>query len=227
MKKKKSNSKQGHNVHSDIVQEITELNSQVNTTVGRNVVNMVKPYTKSSNKLGSVIIISFIIVLIAILIVLIFVDSKKIVAQSPNNDPEKTILEKSYESLKFKEDTTMKKLTCSKKIPNDNAGIQEHETLIYYFAEDKVEIYIYHTDIVLTDEYIEYYDKIYNEYEKTLKNEYNYDNVDTDITRFDNEMLVTVITYKNKDGNKKLGIKPFLSYNDAKIATINDGYICE
>ena len=40
-------------------------------------------------------------------------------------------------------------------------------------------------------------------------------------------MLVTIITYAKKEGPRKLGIQPFLNYEDAKMSTTNNGYICE
>lgn len=227
MSKNKSNCKQGDNVYSDRVGSITEPNVKVNADMGMNGISMVKHHIKGSNKFGGIIMILLIVIFIIVLTLLIFYDSKKDTTIISSNDTDKTIFEEAYENLKFEEDASLTKLSCSKRIPKENAGIEERETLIYYFSKENTEISIYHIDIVLSDEYMDYYDKIYNEYDKLLKNDYNYDNVDTNITRWDNEILVTVITYAKKNGNKLIGIKPFLSYEDAKVTTINDGYICE
>ncbi len=227
MSKKDINSKYGHNVPSNIVRTITDSSDQDNFNIGTNVVSVAKNHSKGGNKVGSIIILLFIIITIVSLIILICLDCKKDESSNLSTNTNKTIYEEAYENMNFREDPSLKKLSCSKKIPNDNVAIQEQETLVYYFFEENIEISIYHTDISLSNEYNDYFDKIYNEHEKSLKTDYDYDNVDTNITRRDNEMLITVITYAKRDGKKKLGIKPFLSYDDAKVAAINDGYICE
>lgn len=226
MKKNQINSQESRDVQSDIVRKIVNSNPKVNSNVGTNIVSIVSNrYTKRKNKLGNIIVLSFIIGVIIVLIGFISLESKKGIIDDSQVD--KTIFEEAYETIGFKEDSILKKLSCTKKISNDNSGIEEQETLIYYFSEENAEIFIYHTNIILSDEYMDYYDKMYNEYETSLKNDYDYDNVDTNITRRNNEMLVTVITYAKKSGTKKLGIQPFLNYEDAKTSTANKGYICE
>lgn len=226
MKKSKINSQESRNVQSDIVKKIVNPNSKVNANVGTNIVSISSDnHTKRKNKVGSIIILAFIIIVIIVLAILIFLESKKDLIDDTIID--KTIFEEAYENMGFEENSSLKKLSCTKKISHDNSGIQEQETLIYYFSEEDVEISIYHTNINLSDEYMDYYDKMYNEYVTSLKKDYNYDNVDTDITRRNNEMLVTIITYAKKEGPRKLGIQPFLNYEDAKMSTTNNGYICE
>ena len=226
MKKNQINSQESRNVQSDIVKKIVNSNSKVNANVGTNVVSIADNHNiKSKNNIGNIIILSSIIAIIVILMVLIFSENKKDITDDTVRD--KTIFEEAYESIGFEEDLSMKKLSCTRKIPHDNSEIQEQETLIYYFSEDDIEISVYHTNISLSDEYMDYYDKIYNEYVTSLKNDYNYENVDTNIIRRNNQMLVTIITYAKKGENKKLGIQPYLNYEDAKMSTMSNGYICD
>lgn len=227
--KKNSPEKKSKAVESSLVSQIVNTNMQPNNVGGVNSTKIENKYgeffTMDDNKkvvIGSVVAI--ILIVLVILIIFLMGFFKKDKEQEPGS---KTLYEEAYEQLSFEENTKLKKLTCKKTTTEESMEVNEEETRIYYFDHDEVDAMIFHNDIVLSENYIDYYETMVKEYQKSLKEDYQYDNVKTNIIEKDNEMLITIIADNKKETENKLGAPNFVNYEDAKMTMIDSGYTCK
>lgn len=225
MKYNDTHSKENKNISSSIVSNLIN-----DTNVGAKVTTGIT--NKYSKKIGTtkdnrkvIICASVAILLVIIILVVVLLLGRK---GPKSKDKESTsIFDIAYDTMGFKEDKSLKKLYCSKEVSSeDNKEVIDNDIQIYYFKGDDIQTVIYHNDISLTDNYMDYYDTMYKEYDKSLEQNYNYDNVDTNLTKGTNRMLVTIIIYGDRTGDNVLGLPNFVNYDDAKKASIDDGYTC-
>lgn len=215
-----------HNVKSDIIENLVQ-NGNIDQVGARQTTNATSKFFRNLNNQGDnkVMIIAF-LAIILVIVILIFAIVKSN-SNKKDTKENKSLYDIAYETMGFKENSKLKKLYCSKKTTNEEDEVQEEEIRIYYFDGDEVDTVIYHNDINLSDDYMDYYDTMYDEYDKSLANDYKYDNVDTNITKGENRLLITVIAYNKREGEKKLGVPKFVNYEDAKKTTIDSGYNCK
>ncbi len=230
MKKKKrgTNSKYSKKIYSDMVSKVLgvlNLSNILNakeTIFARNKLLTKKEATKKDKLilLGAILLC----VLVVIIIVIIVMPKKK---KEEKIEEKESIYELTYKDMNFKENKSLRKLECHKSVISENSDLKQEEIKIYYFDEDEIDTYIYHIDIKVTDDYMDYYDAMYKTYDESLKNDYAFDNVDTNLTKGDNELLITVINYNKKEGLKKLSPEAFVNYEDAEKSITDSGYICK
>lgn len=179
------------------------------------------------NKKNTKIIYIIVLILVVVLVgVVYFIFTKK--TEKDNNVPvENTIFTSAYKKLDFKEDKKLKRLYCSKTNTNEQSQVNDTEYSILYFDDNnEIQTYLFHDYIKLTDEYMNFYDEMYDNYKESLDNDYKYSNVVTDITKGEKEILVTVLTKKSDDKNT-LGLPNYVSYEAAKQEKISEGFTCD
>lgn len=226
MKNKKINAFISKLAKSELVSKITggSLNSQTAATES-NGMNSIFNFNKKTTKDKIVLALGVVMILIvvAVLVYFLFFNKKK---EEVSND-NKTLYDIAYETMGFKENTKLQKLYCSKKSSESGEQVNGVETVIYYFNDDEVETSIQHLDIKIKDEYMDYFDSMYKSYDESLTNDYKYDNVDTNLTKGDKELLTTVIIYNSKKVENKLSVANVTNYDDAKKTYVDAGFSCK
>ncbi len=229
MSRTKTNIKKYKDVKSNIVSSIIKENSE-NYNVGAveksNITSKVMNFTPKNKNDQKVVTIACVVigVVIVFLAVSLIIRGRK--NEKPNTETE-SLYDIAYKEMKFKEQDNLKKLTCSKTTTEEGTEIKEEEKNIYYFDGNEIDTIIYHTDITVSDAYMDYYDDMYNAYSKSLETDYKYDNVDTNLTKGKNRLLVTIITYNKREGQNKLGTPSFVNYEDARKSSVDNGYSCD
>lgn len=228
MKKRGTNSKTSRSVYSDTVNKIMGIFNLSNilnakeTMFAKNKLLSKKEATKK-DKMIMLGAIGICLILVIVIIIVVIPKNKKVAPE----EKKKTIYELTYKDMKFEENKSLRKLECHKNVINENSDLSQEEIKIYYFNEDVIDTYIYHIDIKVTDEYMDYYDAMYKTYDESLKRDYSYDNVDTNLTKGDKELLITVINYNSREGENKLSPEAFINYEDAEKSITDSGYICK
>ena len=200
-------------------------NQQVGAANGGNYANKVLINNGKNNK-KVIWIAAGLVLLILVVVEIILIVTKK------DDDSSKTIKDETlydiaYNTMNFKEDKDLTKVDCLRKNKNSGDNVIEEDRRIVYFKGNNIETVIDHRDIKLSGDYESYFDTMYKEYEDSLKNDYKYDNVDTNITKGENELLTTIIIYNKGNGEKKLGFPEYVSVEDAKKTMIDGGYSCK
>ncbi len=221
--------KEEKEINSPIVSSL--VGSEVTSKIGaKESIGLKSKYYNIFNNRGknkNVIIVSTLLIVVIIVFVVLFLFFKLNNKHKVKTDDTLSIYEKAYASLNFKENTDLTKLSCSKDIlMNTNSQVKEEDSIIYYFDNEKVDTIIYHNYITISDDYMDYYNTMYNEYDKSLKADFHYDNVGTNVIKDGNSMLVTVIIYSSKEGANKLNVPNFTGYENAKKEALDGGYQC-
>jgi len=171
---------------------------------------------KEKNKLIIIIVIA--ILLICGVILYIIKNNKK---EYVKDD----IYERAYDNIGFKEDTSLSKVHCYKNISN-GSEVEDKKTIIYYYNKSNLVTYIIHNEITLSDEYMDYYDEMYNAHKESLEKNYNYRNVRINIEKDKNKILDTVIVTKSTVENM-YSMPKIYSVNDAKKIANSNGFTCK
>lgn len=166
--------------------------------------------------------IIIIIIVIALISGIIFLFSLKNKPKEKNKD---NIYERAYSDLGFKEDESLKKLYCVLDVSN-GTEVKNKKTIIYYFNNNELVTHIIHNDVILSDEYMDYYDEMYDAHLKSLEKDYNYKNVRVNIEKDDNEILDTIIITKSS-GEKMLNMPDLDGLEEAKKLANSRGYSCK
>ncbi len=209
-------------IESDVVKSLIDVNAinNVGTTSSNSMFNKYLNKIKCNKK---VLIGGIILIVIVIIIGFLLLNNKKKVEE----EKKLTIYEEAYKNMEFNENKDLKKLKCSKKTTGEDLEIQEEETKVYYFNGNEIDTYILHNYVSLSEEYEDYFSTMYNEYKKSITNDYKYDNVKTGLTDRERELLITVIVDNKSTSENKLGTPAFINYEDAKKSLIDNGYVCE
>ena len=136
------------------------------------------------------------------------------------------LYKEAYNNLTFKEDNKLDKLYCSKDLTENTQEIKSKEVIIYYFDNNEMKTYIYHKEISLSDEYMDYFDETIKQHKNSLSNDYPYPNVKSNIVSNGNKILVTVITNKSDDNNAA-GLPIYINYEAAKQSLEDNNYECK
>lgn len=223
-----NNKNSNQKVVSSIVSNIVQANAEDEVGAYKTVGTKSKFYNqlKRDKKKKIIFIISALIIVVVIVLLAVFLANKKGKNSEISNTADDTLYDKAYKELKFTEDKNLKKLTCSRDI-TETKEVTEKDSRIFYFDDSDIKTVIYHTDVNLSDNYMDYYDTMYNEHKKSLDEDYNYPNVDTNIMKDTNRMLITIIIHNDEPGEDKLGVPVYANYDDARKTLVESGYICK
>lgn len=226
--KKGTNSKFSKSTYSETVNRILgvfSLSQILNAKEAIFAKNKLLSKREATKKDKNILLIATIIcILIALIIVIIVIPKDKKKKETPKKE---SIYELTYRDMKFEENKSLKKLECHKSVASENSDLKQEEIKIYYFDEDVIDTYIYHIDIKVTDNYMDYYEAMYKTYDESLKKDYSFDNVDTNLTKGNNELLITVINYNKREVENKLNPEAFINYSDAEKSITDSGYVCK
>ena len=211
------------NIESDIVKSLlSDEDNEIGTNFYTDTESIIISNNKKSDiiKTISIIVLSCMIVILAILIYFKYSEPKSKKVKS------KDLYQEAYNYLKFKEDSKLNKLYCTKEITENTNEVSSKETTIYYFNGSEILTSIYHKEISLSSNYEDYFDEMKKNYEQSLEQDYQYPNVKKNIMSGENKILVTVITEKSEEENS-LGLPIYVNYDDAKQALKDAEYICK
>lgn len=183
---------------------------------------MIENYQNESKESKVKLILIFLLILVIIVIVFVLFFKKEKQEEEPKNQ---TIFERAYSNLNFKESSSLTKVYCSTNVSN-GSEVTDEKILIYYFDNNELTTYISHDDIKLSNNYMDYYDEMYDKYLESLRNDDKYKNVKKSIEKGENEILITIITTKS-NSNTAISLPSFVSPTEAKQKAIADGYTCK
>ncbi len=214
--------KEKKNVESNIVGNIMDANANMHVGATNGIANnkILQDFFKDRKKTKAIVVLLVIFFVLLAIFIMIRIMRKQ------DNSTKPTIYDIAYANLKFIENPKLKKLSCHKNNVKAENEVKSEDVVIYYFDNDDIDTVIYHTDITLSENYMDYFETMYTEYDKMLDNEYHFDNVKSSLTTDHNRLLVTIIVSNKKDVENKLGALTFTNYDDAKKTNLAAGYNC-
>ena len=208
---------------SSVVEDIVK-NEDLGTIITSNPTSLLLKIQKhkinDKKKNTAIAVLSIMIIIMIVLIILKYRKPKL------SNKNKLDIYEEAYDNLKFKENSNLEKLYCTKNLTIDKNEVDAKEVLIYYFDKGGLETFIFHREIDISDNYMDYYDEMVSQYKKELSNDYSYPNVKSNIVSRKNKILITILTEKS-DSAKALELPKYFAKDAAKNSLNSAQYDCK